>query len=443
MIREPYNFWERQRLFSFPGISCNSILGRFLIFTTDVSITRRILNTNGKDSLLLAVHTAGRRILGKDNLAFMHGPEHKAIRRSLLPLFTRKALSMYVLVQQTVIRRHIEKWIQLGAPHEIRDFAWTVNAETSQEVFVGPYLIDCKQREEFTSSFMDMTSGFTSLPIYFPGTRLWKAVQGRKFIVKLLATAVQRSKARMKEGIEPECLLDFWSTHVLREIEEAQRLGHKIPKHSTDEMMASTLMSFLFASQDASTASIVWTLFLMAKHPDILEKVREEQQSMRDDMDGSITGDLLSRMTYTRQVVKEILRYRPPAAMVPQEVQQSYKISDDYTAPKGSYIMPSIWSATMQGFTDPTKFDPDRMSRERQEDLKFVDNYLTFGCGPHRCIGRDYALNQLIIFLAIVSMQAQWELIPTKKTDLIVYFSTIYPAECILQFYTRATNHEN
>lgn len=44
---------------------------------------------------------------------------------------------------------------------------------------------------------------------------------------------------------------------------------------------------------------------------------------MRPDKGAVITGEVLYRMTYTRTVVKEILRFRPPAPMVPQ-VQQPY-----------------------------------------------------------------------------------------------------------------------
>ena len=46
-----------------------------------------------------AVHPSGKWILGANNLAFMHGPEHKALRKSFLSLFTPKALSIYVAIQ--------------------------------------------------------------------------------------------------------------------------------------------------------------------------------------------------------------------------------------------------------------------------------------------------------------------------------------------------------
>lgn len=39
---------------------------------------------------------------------------------------------------------------------------------------------------------------------------------------------------------------------------------------------------------------------------------------MRPDPAATITGEVLYQMTYTRAVVREILRFRPPAPMVPQ-----------------------------------------------------------------------------------------------------------------------------
>jgi cytochrome P450 family 710 subfamily A protein len=60
------------------------------------------------------------------------------------------------------------------------------------------------------------------------------------------------------------------------------------------------------------------------------------------------------------QVVKEVLRFRPPAPMVPQVAMQPFKLTGSYTAPKGAFIIPDIISACRQGYTDGDKFDPER-----------------------------------------------------------------------------------
>jgi cytochrome P450 len=66
-------------------------------------------------------------------------------------------------------------------------------------------------------------------------------------------------------------------------------------------------------------------------------------------------------MVYTRAVVKEVLRYRPPAVFVPQIAMQDVKLTDDYTVPKGSIVVPSLYAACMQGFPNAETFDPERM----------------------------------------------------------------------------------
>ncbi len=64
---------------------------------------------------------------------------------------------------------------------------------------------------------------------------------------------------------------------------------------------------------------------------------------------------------YTRSVIKEILRVRPPAVMVPAIAMVDFPLAPDYTCPRGSLVVPSIWAACMQGFPDPDKFEPERM----------------------------------------------------------------------------------
>ena len=112
MVMDPYGFWERQREYTNTAagglhaakMSWNSILGNFMIYSTNTAVSRKILSNNGPDSLMMAVHPSGKIILGEKNLAFMHGAPHKAIRKSFLALFTRTALAVYIERQDKAIR---------------------------------------------------------------------------------------------------------------------------------------------------------------------------------------------------------------------------------------------------------------------------------------------------------------------------------------------------
>lgn len=68
--------------------------------------------------------------------------------------------------------------------------------------------------------------------------------------------------------------MDFWAQRCLQEITEAEQQQVPLHAHTTDRAMADTVMDFLFASQDATTAAVVWVTVLMAEYPQVLEKVR-------------------------------------------------------------------------------------------------------------------------------------------------------------------------
>ena len=111
-----------------------------------------------------------------------------------------------------------------------------------------------------------------------------------------------------QSGVEPRCLMDFWALRCLEEIAEAAAAGTAPPGHASDEAMADTVMDFLFASQDASTASLVWLTAVLAERPDVLSKVHRSQCMPSDHHD--VTALLSSLMcTLMLEVSKVFARW--------------------------------------------------------------------------------------------------------------------------------------
>lgn len=136
--------------------------------------------------------------------------------------------------------------------------------------------------------------------------------RAREKIVETLTEAAARAKEKMAApGAEPVCLLDFWARQINAEVAEATQKGEEPPPYTGDHAMAETVMDFLFASQDASTASLVWCFHFLSEHPDVLARVRAEQARVRPHNE-QLTYEIMEQLVYTRQVVKEILRVRPP-----------------------------------------------------------------------------------------------------------------------------------
>jgi cytochrome P450 family 710 subfamily A protein len=77
---------------------------------------------------------------------------------------------------------------------------------------------------------------------------------------------------------------------------------------------------------------------------------------------------------------------------------------------KGTLVMPSLVAACRQGYSNPDVFDPDRFDPAgRDEGTSCQANFLAFGVGAHYCVGREYAMNHLIAFMALVCTGFDWE----------------------------------
>lgn len=399
----------------------------------DSQLSQKVFANVRPDAFHLVGHPLGRKLFGEHNLIFMFGEEHKDLRRRLAPLFTTKSLGVYISIQEKTQKEHIAKWMAIAKdlgddPIRVRMLCRNMNLETSQNVFVGPYLTP-DMRRQFDEDYKNFNTGLMSLPINLPAFSFYKATRSVRNIQNMLTKCATASKARMAMGENPSCLMDFWMIETVRELRDAEAANTPPPPHSSDYEIGCHLFDFLFAAQDASTSSLVWAITLIESHPYVLEKLREELLCLRPDPLAPYTPESLREMKYTEMVVKEVLRYRPPATLVPHIANTDFALTDTYTVPKGTIVFPSLLDSSFQGFKDPEVFDPERFSPERMEDLVYKKNWLLFGAGPHQCIGQRYAINQLMLFISLFFTQVDVKRARKPGCDDLVYTPTIAPKD--------------
>ncbi|PIA30160.1 hypothetical protein AQUCO_05700099v1 [Aquilegia coerulea] len=441
LIKNPTTFWETQATSaksSSVGVSANYIIGRFIVFIQNTELSHKIFANVRPDAFHLIGHPFGKKLFGEHNLIYMTGQEHKDLRRRIAPNFTPKALSTYIVLQQNIILHHIKKWESLSSqtiPIELRFLCRDMNLDTSQTVFVGPYL-SSKAREEFNRDYNLFNVGLMNLPIDLPGFGFRKARLAVNRLINVLADCVRDSKSALIAGKEPNCLIDFW-------MQESVSNSGDTSSHSSDIEMGSYLFDFLFAAQDASTSSLLWAITLLDQHQDVLSKIRNEVGSIwSPESNALITAEQLREMKYTEAVAREVIRYRTPATMVPHIAGEDFPLTESYTIPKGTIVFPSVFESSFQGFTDPDRFDPDRFSKERQEDLIYKRNYLAFGAGAHQCVGQRYAVNQLVLFLAMFTSLIDFKRHRSDGCDDIIYVPTICPKDnCLVSLSKRFSSY--
>ncbi|GMH01492.1 hypothetical protein Nepgr_003331 [Nepenthes gracilis] len=414
LVRNPTHFWDLQSDFarSTPlGVSVNYILGKFIVFIRSTELSHHIFANVRPDAFHLVGHPFGKKLFGEHNMIYMMGQQHKDLRRRIAPNFTPKALYTYTAIQQRVMLKHLMSWEQLSsstsAPIALRFLVRDMNLETSQTVFAEPYLSG-EERERFNIDYNLFNVGLMKLPIDLPGFAFRNARLAVDRLIKTLSNCAAKSKASIVSGKEPQCLVDFWMQSTVKEEREAAVRGDPPPPHSSDEEIGGHLFDFLFAAQDASTSSLLWAVTLLDSHPEVLAKVREE---------------------YTQAVAREILRYRAPATLVPHIAGEDLPLTESYTIPKGTIVFPSVFESSFQGFIEPDRFDPDRFLEARQEDQRYKRNFLVFRAGAHQCVGQRYAINHLVLFIAMFVTLLDFKRHRTDGCDEIAYVPTICPKD--------------
>ncbi|KZT23800.1 cytochrome P450 [Neolentinus lepideus HHB14362 ss-1] len=428
------------------ALSAVSVFNIFIVIASTNDYARKIMNSPTFAEPCLV--QSAKQVLLPENwrvlriahtLVFLSGKSHVEYRRGLNSLFTRKALGMYVAIQDLIARQHFAKWLAASAanskPQVIMWVARDLNMETSLRVFCGNHIPD-HAFKEISDKYWAITAALelVNFPLALPGTKVWKAIQARKVALKWLALAARNSKAAMAAGREPECMLDEW----VRDLSDPNYKGRS---EFSDHEMSMVLFSFLFASQDAMSSGLIYGFQHLADNPDILAKVREEQEKVRGgNYDKPITLEMMDQMPYLKAFVKESLRVKPPVTMVPYTALKAFPIAEDYTVPAGAMVIPSVYPSLHDEavFPESEKLMPERWLDEKSLANQNPKNYLVFGSGPHKCIGIEYATMNIALVLANAAVLMNWEHHRTPDSDEVQMIATIFPKDgCYLKFTPR------
>lgn len=214
-----------------------------------------------------------------------------------------------------ISRKHYAEWLANVAkdstPKQIMMTSRNLNMETSLRVFCGKH-IPAEIIPVITEEYWLITKALqlVNFPFAFPGTNVYNAIQARKLVMKWLEHAAAASKTHIAAGGDVECMLDAWVVEIRSGKDQGKR-------DFSDHEMAMVVLSFLFASQDAMSSGIIYLFQHFADYPEVLEKVREEQERVRGgDVNKPMTLEMLDDMPYMKAAIKESLRIKPPVTMV-------------------------------------------------------------------------------------------------------------------------------
>src|SRR5262245_7428231 len=165
----------------------------------------------------------------------------------------------------------------------------------------------------------------------------------------------------------------------------------------SDVEIRNELMTMFFAGHETSAAALAWALYLLARHPDTADAVREELAA------GQEESPLLAG------VVKETLRLYPPAWVFDRSPREDLTIAG-YAVPRDANVLFSPWVA----HRDPSRWPAATEFRPQRWTTEWVPTrgaYLPFGDGPRMCVGNRFAEAEIQVVLATLLTRVQLSLV--------------------------------
>ena len=185
--------------------------------------------------------------------------------------------------------------------------------------------------------------------------------------------------------------------------------------------------TLLSAGHDTTAFFGCYMAYMLAQHPEVQQKVKAEVKEVLGDRT-DITPEDTKKMTYTANVMKEVLRLYTVIPFVNRTTVTDVKLRDGgLSLPKGTTALVPLCLMNRDGdvWENPNDFNPDRFA-----DLKISDNsakhgYLPFGYGSRTCIGNTLAMVEGNVMFALLMQKVTFTKIKDFKPKISAGISLV------------------
>jgi len=165
----------------------------------------------------------------------------------------------------------------------------------------------------------------------------------------------------------------------------------------TKEELRYNIAMYMLAGHDTTANALATTLYLLAIHKDVQQKVRDEIERVLGD-NLMPTMEQQKELKYMNMVINENLRLYTPIPRLPNRCAVQDIKFRNHVIPAKTPLALFIYGVhhSSNNWENPEKFIPERFEKENNA-------YLSFGSGNRSCIGNNFSLiEQRVMFCALL-----------------------------------------
>ena len=336
-----------------------------------------------------------------DGLLTIDGDFHRRSRRIMLPAFHHEAIAAALSTMSAEIENAFDGWRD---GWRIDIYRWTrrLALRIAMRALFGLEPDVAAARTDMARNF-EQALGFWAHAYWFqvirgPGTPFAQMQQARRALDRVIFAEIARRRA---EGVRGDDLLSLL-------LDAADEDGNRL----TDRQVRDEVMTLLFAGHDTTTSTIGFMFYELARNPDVVAALREEQAQH-----GPIDASLLmsGRLERLEMVQDETLRMYPPAWIGARRSLDTYEFAGQ-VVPGNAYVNYSSWVSQRLAdvFPEPDAFRPERFAPAAKAALP-KGAYVPFGAGSRICIGMRFGQLEVKAIASELVRRFDFELAPGYK----------------------------
>ena len=324
-------------------------------------------------------------------------PDWKLAHDILKPAFTRDAMQGYHTVMLQVIRELLDRWdgaADRGEQIDVTDDMTRLTLETIGRAGFGYRFgsFDRRRPHPFVSAMNRVLkcANWSTVPLLVRPLRPLLLRAGE--VMGRIVDDVIQSR---RNGARPE-------THDLLDL--MLHAEHPVTGRRLDPVnIRQQIITFIVAGHETTSGALSFALYYLTQNPELLARAKAEVDALWGESaeHEPAYGDI-AKLRYVRAVVDEALRLWPTAPGYLRVARKDTLLGGRYRIKQGQWVLvllpllqrdPQVWP-------DPERFDPDRFAPGQSKNRAHA--YKPFGTGQRACIGRQFALHEAVLTLAMI-----------------------------------------
>ena len=374
--------------------------------------------------------------------AYNDEPNWRKAHNILMPAFTKTAMKNYHDNMTDTVKELIEAWNIHSANQswiDVPDQANRLTVEIIARAGLGHSLGKLSHPSENTFSaaitselgYVRRAMRVDAIPFYnklFGKKRHRQHLADQEFIRRLVCDIVE-ARRHNPATEQRQDMLDIMLHSADPDTGE----------HLDPENVVNQILTLMAAGSETSANTISFALHYLSTNPDVAAKAHAEIDQRWPGSDvPNIEFDDIAKLRYLRRVVDETLRLWPVAPGYYRQARRDTTLGNGkYHFREGDWVAVVLLAAHRAPAwgSDAETFNPDRFLPENLRELP-PHTYKPFGTGPRACIGRQFALHEIVLTLAAILHQYDLESKPGYHLK-IAETLTLKPADFQLRLHPR------